>query len=289
MISGILKSIIFGIIEGLTEFLPISSTGHLILLDTFLKLSKNVEFTNIFEVVIQSGAILSVIILYFSTIWPFKKGFKIEHEKLKLWLYIIIAFIPSAITGFFLKDMIQKYLFNPVTVCLTLFIYGVALIFIEKLVKKAGRKSFSNQDNQSDKDQKNESLNNSIINSISVKKSLTIGLFQILSMIPGTSRSAATIIGGILSGLSREEATKFSFFLAIPTIIGASFFSLLDSKVILNNEMLILLVVGFIVSFVVSTIVIKTFIKFIQKHDFSAFGWYRIGLSILVFVFLIVR
>lgn len=269
MISSLIKSFIFGIIEGLTEFLPISSTGHLILLNSIMKLSDNVIFTNIFEVVIQSGAILAVILLYFKKLWPIKKGFSFDKEKLNLWLYIIIAFFPAMVFGFLLKDIIAEKLFNPITVSITLIFYGIILIIIEKYLNKTKIKNIESQN-------------------LTVKIAFIIGLFQVLAMIPGTSRSAATIIGGLIVGLSREDAAEFSFFLAIPTIIGAGLFSLLDAKISFTNEMIYILIVGFLTSFLFAIIVIKAFIRFIQKHSFNLFGWYRIILGILIIALLII-
>lgn len=305
MILSLIKSAIFGIIEGLTEFLPISSTGHLILLDSIVKLSDNTDFTNIFEVVIQSGAICAVILIYFNKLWPIKKGFIFEKDKINLWIYIIIAFIPAIIFGFLFKDFISNKFFNPITVSITLIFYGIMLIIIEKLIiknKKINETIYQNKieiKNKENSDRKEEIKNKDeqektiiknqqdIFNSLNIKKALLIGLFQVLAMIPGTSRSAATIIGGLLVGLSRENAAEFSFFLAIPTIIGAGVFSIIDAKIKFSIEMILILFVGFITSFIVALFVIKVFIKFIQKHSFSIFGWYRIILGILVIIFLV--
>lgn len=283
MILSLIKSAVFGIVEGLTEFLPISSTGHLILLDRVMKLSDNTAFTNIFEVVIQSGAILAVILIYFKKLWPINKGFRFDMAKLNLWLYIIIAFIPAVILGYLFKDIIGEKLFNPITVSIALILYGIILLLIEIYLNKRKLKT----DNTSfiNINESNENQPKTIQN-LTLKKALLIGLFQVLAMIPGTSRSAATIIGGLIVGLSREEAAEFSFFLAIPTIIGAGIFSLLDAKIAFTSEMIYILIVGFLTSFIVAIIVIKAFIKFIQKHSFNLFGWYRIALGILVLILL---
>ncbi|MCR4421134.1 MAG: undecaprenyl-diphosphate phosphatase [Exilispira sp.] len=287
MILSLIKSAVFGIVEGLTEFLPISSTGHLILLDAVMKLSDNTDFTNIFEVAIQSGAILAVILIYFKKLWPINKDFKFDKEKLNLWLYIIIAFIPAIVFGFLFKDFISEKLFNPITVSTTLIFYGVALIMIEKFLNTKGNfgekiGSGSASENASETAEKQNIMSN-----LSLKKALLIGLFQVLAMIPGTSRSAATIIGGLLVGLSRENAAEFSFFLAIPTIVGAGVFSIFDAKIAFTNEMIYTLIVGFLFSFIVALVVIKAFIRFIQKHNFNIFGWYRIALGIIVIALLV--
>lgn len=284
MILSLIKSAIFGIVEGLTEFLPISSTGHLILLDSVMKLSDYTAFTNIFEVVIQSGAILAVILIYFKKLWPINKGFRFDMAKLNLWLYIIIAFIPAVILGYLFKDIIGEKLFNPITVSITLILYGIILLLIEIYLNKAKSKIDNTSSININKSNENQTKT---IQNLTLKKALLIGLFQVLAMIPGTSRSAATIIGGLLVGLSREEAAEFSFFLAIPTIIGAGVFSLLDAKIAFTSEMIYLLIIGFLFSFVVALIVIKGFIKFIQKHSFNLFGWYRIVLGILVIILLV--
>lgn len=284
MILSLIKSAIFGIVEGLTEFLPISSTGHLILLDRVMKLTDNTAFTNIFEVVIQSGAILAVILIYFKKLWPINKGFRFDMAKLNLWLYIIIAFIPAVILGYLFKDIIGEKLFNPITVSITLILYGIILLLIEIYLNKAKSKIDNTSSININKINENQAKT---IQNLTLKKALLIGLFQVLAMIPGTSRSAATIIGGLLVGLSREEAAEFSFFLAIPTIIGAGVFSLLDAKIAFTSEMIYLLIIGFLFSFIVAIIVIKAFIRFIQKHSFNIFGWYRIALGILVIILLV--
>lgn len=284
MILSLIKSAVFGIVEGLTEFLPISSTGHLILLDRVMKLSDNTAFTNIFEVVIQSGAILAVIFIYFKKLWPINKGFRFDMAKLNLWFYIIIAFIPAVILGYLFKDIIGEKLFNPITVSITLILYGIILLLIEIYLNKAKSKIDNISSININKSNENQTKT---IQNLTIKKALLIGLFQVLAMIPGTSRSAASIIGGLLVGLSREEAAEFSFFLAIPTIIGAGVFSLLDAKIAFTSEMIYILMIGFLFSFVVALIVIKGFIKFIQKHSFNLFGWYRIALGILVIILLV--
>lgn len=273
MIVSIIKSLIYGIVEGLTEFLPISSTGHLILLDWYLKISFDKGFTDIFEVFIQSGAILAVILIYFKKLWIFEKNFKLNKEKINLWIYIIIACIPAIIFGYLFKDIIQEKLFNPLTVCITLFIYGILLILIEKLkftqIKERNKVVTKN------------------LTQLNWSKALLIGLFQVLAMIPGTSRSAATIIGGLITGLSREDAAEFSFCLAIPTIIGASLYSVFDTNITLTKQYISLLLAGFFSSFIVAAIVIKIFIRYLQKHNFVIFGIYRVTISIIFLLILI--
>jgi len=285
MVTNIIKSIIFGIVEGITEFLPISSTGHLILLDNILKLSNDRAFTNLFEIFIQSGAILSVIFVYFNKLWPLEykkneKKIKFSSNKIKLWIYIIIAIIPFGIVGLFADDFIQERFFNPTCVSITLIFYGIVFIIIE---------IFLSRKEKIEKTAKNAPvyINGDTANYLDFKKAFIIGCFQLLAVIPGTSRSAATIIGGLILGLPRVVAAEFSFFLAIPTLIGAGLVSLIKAKVFYNSEAIILLAIGFIVSFIVALLVIRFFIKYLAKHDFKIFGYYRIILGIIVLILLV--
>lgn len=267
----ILKAILFGIVEGITEWLPISSTGHMILLDEFIHLGVSEEFYKLFEVVIQLGAILAVVIMYFKTIfpWGFGKTKKDTKDTLNLWGKILVACIPAAIIGILLDDWLDEHLYNSVVVALTLIIYGIAFIIMES--KNIGSRSTKK------------------LNDISYKQALGVGAFQLLSLIPGTSRSGSTILGGLALGLERSVAAEFTFFLAIPVMVGASLLKLL--KYILNvgfvfkASELLLLGVGCLVAFIVSILIIKFLMNYIRKHDFKVFGWYRIALGIIVLIY----
>lgn len=268
----ILKAILFGIVEGITEWLPISSTGHMILLDEFIHLGVSDEFYKLFEVVIQLGAILAVVLIYFKSIWPLK----VEKQKIKwdmnilnLWGKILVACIPAAIIGLLFDDWLDEHLYNSVVVSLALIIYGVIFIIIEtKHIGKGTTKE---------------------VNKITYKQALEIGAFQLLALIPGTSRSGSTIIGGLLIGLERSVAATFTFFLAIPVMAGASLLKLvkyiLDVGFVFSGLELAILGVGCLVAFLVSLFVIKFLINYIRKHDFKVFGWYRIVLGIIVLLY----
>ena len=264
----ILKSILFGIVEGVTEWLPVSSTGHLILLDELVKLNVSADFYEMFQVVIQLGAIVAVLVLFFNKLNPFssQKGEIEKKQTWDLWLKVVIAVIPSAVLGLLLDDLMDAYLYNYITVALTLILYGVAFIIVER---------------------KNKGLDPRVatVHAITYRTALLIGAFQCLSLIPGTSRSGSTILGGILLGVSRAAAAEFSFFLAIPTMLGASGLKLM--KYLLEGafpsltEILVLLV-GCLVSFGVSMVVIKGLMEYVRKRSFSAFGIYRIVLGAIV-------
>lgn len=271
----ILKAILFGIVEGITEWLPISSTGHMILLDEFINLNVSEEFYKLFEVVIQLGAILAVVIVYFKTIFPWGFGKTKEDTKntLNLWGKIIVACLPAAVIGILFDDWLDEHLYNSVVVSLALIIYGIIFIVIES--KNVGTHSTKK------------------LNDITYKQALGVGGFQLLSLIPGTSRSGSTIIGGLLLGLERSVAAEFTFFLAIPVMFGASLLKLL--KYILNVGFvfqaaeLILLGIGCLVAFIVSILIIKFLMSYIRKHDFKVFGYYRIVLGIIVLLYFIIR
>lgn len=254
-----LTSIIFGIVEGLTEFLPISSTGHLILVNQFLNFSQNIsaEFNYTFAIIIQLGAIIAVMVY-----------FRQRLKNIYLWKKVIYAVIPALIIGALLGDYIEELLFNPYTVAIALVFGGIILLLVE------------NKKNTDKFDQ---------VEKISYKKALAIGLIQCVAMIPGTSRSAATIIGGRLLGASRLAAAEFSFFLAIPTMIAASGYSLLKSGLDLSDVEIIILVIGFIVSFFTALLVVKYFMKYISAHDFKIFGYYRIVLGIIVLIYFLIK
>ena len=249
---NIYETLILSVVEGITEFLPISSTGHLILVSDFLKITQT-EFVKSFEIIIQLGAILSVVVIYF------KKLIK----NIDLWKQIIVAFLPSAIFGVLFYKLIKTYLIgNSLVVVLSLFIGGIVMILFEKYHKD-----------------KEKELN--------LKHYLLIGLFQVVSMIPGVSRAFATIFGGMVVGMSRKKATEFSFFLAIPTMLGATVLDLIKTDIsIWTNSNLVTLFLGFIASFATAYVVVKWLIKFVQTHNFIRFGWYRIILALLFILFL---
>ena len=276
-IIEIIKTIIFGIVEGITEWLPISSTGHLILLNEFLKLDVSDDFSEMFNVVIQFGAILAVVVLYFKKLMPFKvmgKKLTAEKDTFFMWFKIIFACVPAAIVGILFDDKIDELFYNFQTVAIALIVYGVLFILIEKMNKN-----------------KQPSINS--INDISYKTAFIIGIFQLLAaLIPGTSRSGATILGGILIGMSRTVATEFTFFLAVPVMFGASILKIakyfLKGLVFTTNEMIIL-IVGLVSAFLVSIIAIKFLIGYIKKNSFSAFGMYRILLGLIVLLYWIIN
>lgn len=280
----ILKAILFGIVEGVTEWLPISSTGHMILLNEIVSLNVSEEFYKMFEVVIQLGAILAVVILYWNTLWPFTmkrvkaKGSVAVHNRvvwkegaLAMWIKIIIACIPAAIVGVLFDDKIDELFYHPIPVALALIIVGVIFIVVE----------FMNG--------KKEPVINSIAE-IGYNTALIIGLFQLLAAIfPGTSRSGATIIGALLIGVSREVAAEFTFFLAVPVMFGASLLKVakyVAEGVSMSGLEVLILIIGCVVAFAVSIFVIRFLMSYIKKHDFKVFGWYRIVLGILVIIIL---
>ena len=275
MFIEILKAILFGIVEGITEWLPVSSTGHLILLDEFVKLDVSKEFYEMFQVVIQLGAILAVLVLFFHKLNPFsgKKGEVEKKQTWSLWFKVVVAVIPSAALGLLLDDWMDAHLYNYVVVALTLIIYGVAFILVER-------------------QNKSKTMRINDVHAIDYRTALLIGAFQCLSLIPGTSRSGSTILGGILLGVSRPAAAEFSFFLAIPTMLGASALKLL--KYVMEGAMptmteLVVLGVGCVVSFIVSMLVIKALMEYVRKRSFSAFGVYRIALGVGVIGYFLVK
>lgn len=265
--GDILIAVILGIVEGITEFLPISSTGHLILVNKLVEFQGS--FANMFDIVIQLGAILSVLVYFGDKLNPFSKRKTIlqKHAIWNLWKKVIVAVIPALAIGAVLGQFVQEKLFNPVTVALALIIGGIVLILVERL-------------------NKNNSINS--IDGLSYKTAFCIGLIQCLAMIPGTSRSAATIIGAMLLGTSRSVAAEFSFFLAIPTMVAASVYSLLKASTNLSVSEWQVLGVGFVVSFLVAWMVIAAFMNYIRKKDFKPFGYYRIivGLAVLYITFI---
>ena len=264
-----IKAIIIGIVQGITEWLPVSSTGHMILFETFLHMDVSEAFSEMFRVVIQFGSILAVLILYFTKLNPFAKV-KSAAEKRQtwnLWFKVIVAVIPSAVLGLLLDDWFDEHFYNYIVVAITLILYGVAFIVIENKRKNLPPR-----------------IDN--VHDISYKTALGIGAFQVLSLIPGTSRSGSTIIGASLLGVSRTAAAEFSFFLAIPTMLGASALKILkyfmDGNAMFSNQEWGILIVGCAVAFVVSLIAIKALMNYVRRHSFSAFGVYRIILGAVV-------
>lgn len=264
----ILKAILFGIVEGITEWLPVSSTGHMIILDEFVQLKCTPEFLEMFLVVIQLGAILAVVLLFWNKIFPFQFKDKtkpvIEMDKIMLWLKILVACIPAAIVGFTIDDLCEKLFYHAIPVAIALIVFGVAFIVIERgnKGKKAKVKS---------------------LDAITFKTALIIGLFQLIAAIfPGTSRSGATIVGALLIGVSRSVAAEFTFFLAIPVMFGASLLKMVKFGFHFSTVEAGVLFIGMLVAFVVSIFVIKFLMDYIKKHDFQVFGWYRIVLGIAV-------
>lgn len=267
----LLKAAVLGIVEGITEWLPISSTGHMILVEEFIKLNTSDAFQEMFRVVIQLGAILAVVILYFHKLNPFspKKSLQQKKDTMSIWYKVIIGILPAAIIGIPLDDWLDEHLYNYQTVALMLVIYGVLFIVIENHNK--GRTALVQS-----------------FNELSYKTAFLIGMFQVLSLIPGTSRSGATILGAILIGTSRTIAAEYSFFLSIPVMFGASAIKLLKFGFSLTGEEMMILMAGMAVAFVVSIIAIRFLLGYIKTNDFKAFGWYRIVLGILVIGYFLV-
>ena len=265
----LLKAVLFGIVEGITEWLPISSTGHLILLNEFITLNVSEEFKSMFDVVIQLGAILAVIVLFFKKLNPFDPYKKPAEKKQTwdLWFKVVAAIIPSGVVGVLFDDWMDAHLHNGIVVSIALIVYGIAFILVEK--QNSGKRLKFIED----------------VHDITYKTALMIGLFQCLSLVPGTSRSGSTILGAIMIGVGRSAGAEFSFFMAIPTMLGASAIKGLKfmlSGVSATSLEIGVLVVGCIVSFVVSLLVIKGLMEYVRKHSFSAFGIYRIVLGIVV-------
>ena len=263
-----LKAVLFGIVEGITEWLPVSSTGHLILLDEFVKLDVSAAFYEMFQVVIQLGAILAVVVLFFHKLNPFapKKTTAEKKDTWQLWFKVVVAVIPSAVIGLLLDDWMDAHFYNYIVVAAMLVVYGVAFLFVEKW--NASR-SFKITD----------------VSAIDYRTALLMGAFQCLSLIPGTSRSGATILGAIILGVSRSAGAEFSFFMAIPTMLGASALKLLKyllEGVSASGTEIMVLITGCVVSFIVSILVIRGLMEYVRKRSFSVFGVYRIVLGVLV-------
>lgn len=265
----LLKTVLLGIVEGITEWLPISSTGHLILADEFIKLNMTADFKEMFDVVIQLGAIMAVVVLYFHKLNPFspKKNHEEKMDTIILWTKVILAVFPAAIIGILYDNWLNDHFYNPPVVAAMLIIYGVLFIIIENRNKRCRRRPMND------------------LSRLSYGMALGIGVFQILALIPGTSRSGATILGGILLGCSRTVAAEFSFFLGIPVMFGASLLKIVKFGLAFTSTQLIVLIVGMVVSFLVSIVAIKFLLGYIKKNDFKAFGVYRIILGLLVIVY----
>lgn len=271
----ILKSILYGIVEGITEWLPISSTGHMILLEEIMPMNVSKSFWSMFLVVIQLGAILAVVVLYWNKIFPFKKNKEGKYTSVKsiwiLWSKILVATIPAAIIGLALDDWIDTHLYNGFVVAIMLILVGVAFIYIEN---------------------RNKDMRPSVnsLSALSYKDALIIGLFQVVAaVLPGTSRSGATIVGGLMIGVSRAVAAEFTFFLAIPVMFGASLLKLVKFGLAFSVLEFFILVIGMVVAFFVSIFVIRFLMSYIKKHDFKVFGWYRIVLGAFVLIFFAIR
>lgn len=294
-IIEILKVILFGIVEGITEWLPISSTGHMILVEEFAKLDVSEEFWNVFLVLIQLGAVLAVVVLDFKKLWPFHRkrpdlpsnwNYMSENPKLEkiqifcdnhvfmskiiLWLKILVSCVPAIIIGLPFNDWIEMHLNNYMVVAVMLIVYGVLFIAVERY-NRTRRPALTK------------------LSEISFQTALLIGVFQLLAVIPGTSRSGATIVGGIMIGMSRKLAAEYTFFLAIPTMAGASLLKLLKAGFAFSSTEIIILLLGMAVAFVVSILAIKFLMSYIKKHDFQVFGWYRIVLGIIVIGYFVVK
>ena len=264
----LLKTIVLGVVEGLTEWLPVSSTGHMILVDEFIKLNVSKAFMDMFLVVIQLGAILAVVVLNFERLNPFS-SFKSKEEKkqtFQLWYKVIAACMPAAVIGLAFNKFMEEHFMTAQVVAFTLIFYGIMFILVENYNKRRQPRVTK-------------------LEKLDYKTALIIGFFQVLSLVPGTSRSGATIIGGILFGASRYVATEFTFFLAIPVMFGASLLKIVKFGWDYTGTELVILAVGMVTAFVVSVLSIKFLLQYIKKNDFKAFGWYRIALGILVLVY----
>lgn len=266
----ILKAVLFGIVEGITEWLPVSSTGHMILLDEFIKLKGSEDFVNVFLVVIQLGAIFAVVLQFWNQLFPFqfkdKRRSVIEKDKMILWGKILLACIPAAVIGILFDDVFEAMFYHAVPVAIALIVFGIAFIVIERWNK--GRRPRINT-----------------VEDLTISAVLIIGVFQLLAAIfPGTSRSGATIVGALLIGVSRKVASEFTFFLAVPVMLGASLLKVLQYGFAFTGSELLVLAVGMITAFLISIVVIRFLMDYIKKHDFQVFGWYRIVLGIIVLI-----
>ena len=284
----ILKAVLFGIVEGITEWLPVSSTGHIILLDEFIFLKGSDEFKSMFDVVIQLGAILAVIVLFFRKLNPFALSKSKEEKKQTwvLWFKVIAAIIPSGVVGVLLDDWMEAKLHNGIVVSIALIVYGIAFILVEWRNTYGKYEKIKGVDGPTVVFRREKKVEN--VFDITYKTAILIGLFQCLSLVPGTSRSGSTILGAILIGVGRAAGAEFSFFMAIPTMLGASaikFLKFMLSGVGITTMEIAVLAVGCAVSFIVSLLVIKALMDYVRKHTFSAFGVYRIILGLVVLAY----
>lgn len=270
----LLKVVFLGIVEGITEWLPISSTGHMLLVDEFLQMNITPEFKDMFLVVIQLGAILAVVILFWEKMWPFQKKTPtqpaVRWNTIQMWLKVVVACIPGAVVTLLFDDYIEAHLHTPTVIAAALIIYGIGFILIENWNKTRTPKV-------------------NTLEEITYRTAFLIGLFQVLSIIPGTSRSGSTIIGALLIGVSRVAAAEFTFFLAVPVMFGLSFVKLLQFGFTFTSAEIWTLVVGCLVAFLVSVVVIKFLMGYVKKHDFKVFGWYRIVLGAVVLLYFTLR
>lgn len=267
----LLKAVFLGIVEGITEWLPISSTGHMILVEEFIKLNASAEFMEMFRVVIQLGAILAVVLLYFNKLNPFSpsKSRKEKKDTMAIWFKVIVGIIPAGILGVLFDDWLDEHFYNFLTVSIMLIVYGILFIFIENRNKRIPPKAKS-------------------FNELSYLTAFGIGIFQVLSLIPGTSRSGATILGAITLGTSRSIAAEYSFFMSIPIMFGASALKILKFGLDFTGMEIAILLTGMVVAFLVSIVSIKFFMKYIKNNDFKAFGWYRIILGIILLAYFMI-
>lgn len=266
-IIEILKAVVLGIVQGITEWLPISSTGHLLLINQFLNLQYSESFVNVFMVVIQLGSIMAIVVLFFNKLWPFNFRSQTKQQRIsiwKMWTKVLVASIPVGIAGYFLDDIVDQHLHTPFVIAMALIVYGILFIIIEK---------------------RNQPVYINDIDHLDYITAANIGLFEALALIPGTSRSGSTIIGSRILHLSKDAAAEFSFFLAIPAMAGASLLKLLKAGFSFSGQEWIILAVGSLVSFIVSIFAVKFLMNYIKKHDFKAFGVYRIILGVLVIVY----
>lgn len=272
-IIEIFKAIILGVVEGITEWLPISSTGHMILVEEFIKLDASAEFMEMFRVVIQLGAIMAVVLLFFNKLNPFSpsKSSKEKKDTMAIWFKVVVGVIPAGILGVLFDDWLDEHFYNFITVAIMLIVYGVLFIFIENRNKRIAPRVKR-------------------FNELSYITAFGIGIFQVLSLIPGTSRSGATILGAITLGTTRTIAAEYSFFMSIPIMFGASALKLLKFGFDFTGMEIAILLTGMIVAFLVSVVAIKFFMQYIRKNDFKAFGWYRIvlGAILLVYYFIMI-
>ncbi len=272
--TELLKAALYGVMEGVTEWLPVSSTGHMILLSEFVTLRVSTLFWQVFLVVIQLGAIMAVVILYWKTIWPIRRNpgsgkLEIDRDTISLWCKAIVACVPAAVVGILADDWLDAHFYNWIVVSIMLIVVGIAFILIEN--RNAGKKPVTRK-----------------LSELTYREALIIGLFQLIAAIfPGTSRSGATILGGIMIGVSRTVAAQFTFILAIPVMFGASLLKIVKYGLYFSGMEYAILAVGMIVAFVVSVLVIRFLMSYIRRHDFKVFGWYRIILGAVVIIYFV--